>query len=189
MELGKRIKESRLAAGLSQRQLCGDVITRNMLSQIENGSARPSMDTLQFLASQLGKSVGYFLEEDTIQSPNPQVMADARDAYSQRKYDLVLQILERFQAPDPLFEQEQRYLAALASLAQAEAYMATADATAAVNLLENIHRGSIYYRADMEQKRRILLLQGYQILEEQASQKEDYKQAYFYACKLRDLAG
>ena len=43
MTLGEKIKQARQEAGLSQRQLCGDAITRNMLSQIENGSARPSM--------------------------------------------------------------------------------------------------------------------------------------------------
>lgn len=69
MELGARLKEARLEAGLSQRQLCGDVISRNMLSQIENGSARPSMDTLRYLASRLGKSIGYFLEEEAEMSP------------------------------------------------------------------------------------------------------------------------
>ena len=34
--LGQRLKEARIEAGLSQRQLCGDTITRNMLSQIES---------------------------------------------------------------------------------------------------------------------------------------------------------
>ena len=63
MTIGQRLKEARLAAGLSQRQLCGDTITRNMLSQIENGVARPSMDTLQTLAQRLGKPVSFFLED------------------------------------------------------------------------------------------------------------------------------
>ena len=31
MELGEKLKQARLALGLSQRQLCGDTITRNML--------------------------------------------------------------------------------------------------------------------------------------------------------------
>ena len=35
MELGQRIKQARLEAGLSQRQLCGQRLTRNMLSLIE----------------------------------------------------------------------------------------------------------------------------------------------------------
>ena len=68
MELGKRLKEVRLAQGLSQRQLCGDEITRNMLSQIENGSAKPSMDTLRYLANRLGKPISYFLGEETVTS-------------------------------------------------------------------------------------------------------------------------
>ena len=50
MDLGEKLKKVRLDAGLSQRQVCGERITRNMLSQIENGSARPSMDTLRYLA-------------------------------------------------------------------------------------------------------------------------------------------
>ena len=65
MPIGKRLKEARLAAGLSQRQLCGDTITRNMLSQIENGVARPSMDTLQVLAKRLDKPISFFLEEQS----------------------------------------------------------------------------------------------------------------------------
>lgn len=43
MELGEKLRLARLEAGLSQRALCGDEITRNMLSRIENGAARPSM--------------------------------------------------------------------------------------------------------------------------------------------------
>ena len=65
MTLGEKLKAARLEAGLSQRQLCGDVITRNMLSQIENGSARPSMDTLGYFAGKLGKPISWFLEEHT----------------------------------------------------------------------------------------------------------------------------
>lgn len=64
MDIGTRLKQARLEAGLSQRQLCGDTITRNMLSRIENGAARPSMDTLAVLAARLGKSVSWFLGEE-----------------------------------------------------------------------------------------------------------------------------
>ena len=65
MELGEKLKVARLEAGLSQRQLCGDTVTRNMLSQIESGKARPSMDTLVILANRLGRPVSWFLEEST----------------------------------------------------------------------------------------------------------------------------
>jgi len=72
MELGVRLKAARLEAGLSQRQLCGDTITRNMLSQIENGTARPSMDTLTVLAARLGKPLSWFLGEGESQSTKEQ---------------------------------------------------------------------------------------------------------------------
>lgn len=64
MELGEKIRKARLEAGLSQRQLCGEEITRNMLSLIEHGNAKPSVKTLSYLSRQLGKPISYFLEED-----------------------------------------------------------------------------------------------------------------------------
>ena len=66
MELGEKLKQARLEAGLSQRQLCGDTVTRNMLSLIENGTAQPSMDTLRQFAQRLGKPISYFLEEEIL---------------------------------------------------------------------------------------------------------------------------
>ena len=81
MELGEKLRQARLEAGLSQRQLCGEEITRNMLSQIEHGTARPSMKTLQYLAARLGKTVGYFLEEETVVSANQGLLLTARGQY------------------------------------------------------------------------------------------------------------
>ncbi len=68
MSLGEKLRLARQEAGLSQRALCGDAITRNMLSQIENGVAKPSMATLQYLAGRLQKPVSYFLEEFAAES-------------------------------------------------------------------------------------------------------------------------
>lgn len=69
MELGVRLREARHQAGMSQKQLCDGIVTRNMLSQIENGVARPSMDTLTRLARRLGKPVGWFLGEPEEENP------------------------------------------------------------------------------------------------------------------------
>ena len=74
MELGEKLRMARVEAGMSQRQLCGEEITRNMLSQIENGTAQPSVATLRFLAGRLGKPMGYFLEEEAVTSSNSAVM-------------------------------------------------------------------------------------------------------------------
>lgn len=63
MTLGEKLRKVRLERGLSQTQTAGDRITRNMLSQIENGQASPSMKTLEYLAETLGVSVGWLLED------------------------------------------------------------------------------------------------------------------------------
>lgn len=64
MTMGQRILQARLAAGLSQRELAGEEITRNMLSSLEHDAANPSVATLRYLARRLGKPVSYFLGED-----------------------------------------------------------------------------------------------------------------------------
>ena len=119
MELGEKLLEARKEAGLSQRQVCGDVITRNMLSRIEHGTVRPSMKTLQYLAQVLGKPVGYFLGE-RIASVNEEVMARARGCFAEGKYAQVLQELESYQGPDAL-DWERGLLGYLSCLMAAEA--------------------------------------------------------------------
>lgn len=136
MELGQRIKAARLEKGLSQRQLCGDRITRNMLSQIESGNARPSMATLQYLAGALGKSVSFFLEEDAVTSPNQQCMADARKAYAHGAYEAALAALDGFRTPDESFQQEHVLLQYLTLLALAEKAAGEGRFPYALRLLE-----------------------------------------------------
>lgn len=120
MELGQRLKQARLESGLSQRQLCGEEITRNMLSQIENGSARPSMQTLGYLAGRLGKPISYFLEEDAIRSPNQQQMFRARDAYGRGDFQGALKALLDYRAPDEIFDPERYLLESLCLMALAQ---------------------------------------------------------------------
>ena len=110
MDMGARLKEARLALGLSQKQVCGDRITRNMLSLIENGAATPSMDTLRYLAQQLDKPVSYFLQEET--SSNRRILNAAR----QQPPVLAAQTLEGYTAPDEDLDPEYYYLLALTSL-------------------------------------------------------------------------
>lgn len=158
MELGKRIKQARLDAGLSQRQLCGNHMTRNMLSLIENGSARPSMDTLQYLAGQLGKPISFFLEEQAVTSPNQAAMADARRYWKQGDAARVLKTLAEYRAPDNTFDDEQGLLSFLAHLRLAEQALQDDRTPYAQSLLD--HAGqlqSAYLTAELEQQRQLLL--------------------------------
>lgn len=110
MELGEKLRLTRLEAGLSQRALCGDEITRNMLSRIENGAARPSMKTLGCLAARLGKPVSYFLEEDTVCSPNQEIMAAVRQLFDGKDYAGAMRALAQYRAPDEIYDRERQLL-------------------------------------------------------------------------------
>ncbi len=62
--LGKKIKTLRLEQKMTQAELAGETITRNMLSQIENGVAQPSVSTIMDLAKKLNTPVEYFFSEN-----------------------------------------------------------------------------------------------------------------------------
>ena len=60
-KLGANIKAARLSLGLTQWELTGEDLTRNMLSRIENGAALPSLPTLCTIAEKLGMPPGALL--------------------------------------------------------------------------------------------------------------------------------
>lgn len=100
MELGEKILQARTVAGLSQRQLCGDMITRNMLSQIEHGTAQPSMKTLAYLAEKLGKPISYFLEDaqDSAALEDLAKLRQAEAALEEGRHRLAAELLEGVEA-------------------------------------------------------------------------------------------
>lgn len=157
MALGQRLKQARLEAGLSQRQLCGEVITRNMLSQIENGTAQPSMATLQYLASRLGKTVSFFLEEDTVTSPNQAVMAKAREHYRTGGAAAAARVLQEYRGPDGTFDEEYALLSCLCLMDLAEKALEEDKAPFAARLLEQAGETGGIYPALLERQRLLLL--------------------------------
>ena len=152
MDIGSKLRQARLDAGLSQRQLCGEVITRNMLSLIENGSARPSMDTLAYLAEQLGKPMSFFLGE---KSANAACLEKARQAYIQRRYADGETILKEYK-PDGMQDEEFGLLSLLILLKMAEEAL---DRPAyARELLERAAKVQTCYLTTELELRRLLLL-------------------------------
>jgi tetratricopeptide (TPR) repeat protein len=57
--LGPRLRELRLAAGLTQVQLAGDRFSKEYVSQIERGKTRPTDETVAWLAARLGVDPGF----------------------------------------------------------------------------------------------------------------------------------
>lgn len=157
MELGQRLKQARMEAGLSQRQLCGDTITRNMLSLIENGNAKPSMDTLKLLAARLGKPVSFFLEEESQASPNAAAMDAARKCFDSGDYAGALQAMEGYRQPDPLCDREKTLLEDLALLALAEQAIAEGRIPYARKLLEKTETNCGYCREAISRRHLLLL--------------------------------
>ena len=88
MNIGKKIRESRRAAGMTQAQLCANKITRNMLSAIENGRATPSFDTLLYLASSLNIPMAYLLDDSAdLQSIKKSSAIEAiKLSYKEKRY-------------------------------------------------------------------------------------------------------
>lgn len=198
MTVGEKLRQARLDAGLSQRELCGECITRNMLSQIENGVANPSMATLQYLAGALKKPVSYFLED---------LQEKLCDLHSplQTQYGLAQQWQEHPESAPELARQLPAWDGAL--LLRADAAISAGELHQAEMLLEvaQIHDAAAWYFV----KGRLLMAkkdfhraidcflqseQGqmcprtvYGELESCFREVGDYKAAYHYACKQREL--
>ncbi len=94
MTLGEKIKAARVERHMTQKDVVGDYITRNMLSKIENGSATPSVKTLEYLASALGLPAGYFMSETGGDELTPGKLVSARQRFREGEYEACLQVLE-----------------------------------------------------------------------------------------------
>lgn len=82
-QIGIRIKELRLALGLTQEEL-GDRcdLTKGYISQLENDLTSPSIDTLKSILDALGTSLYEFFREE----PEPQLVFTEQD-YFQKESD------------------------------------------------------------------------------------------------------
>lgn len=158
MDLGSKIKAARTEKGLSQRQLCGEHMTRNMLSQIENGSARPSMKTLGYLAQQLGKPVSYFLEEQSVVFPNQQSINEAKTALALGNLEKMRHALDDFREPDPQFFDERQLLEYYWHLKRATQALAENMTPYGVKLLYRaLELEGLYITAELRYRCRVLL--------------------------------
>ena len=119
MSVGSKIKDLRKAKGLTQSDLVGEGITRNMLSRIESGKALPSLPTLMFLAERLGVLPGYLLEEERslLDDKKALVLPKLKAAYGRSNYKEVIRLYERDLG---VFDDEIAYLLADSCLRYAE---------------------------------------------------------------------
>lgn len=91
-KLGRKIREARLAKRLTQSEVVGDFITRNMLSQIESGAATPSMKTLEYLSKVLSVPMSQLVPgDDPIET-----LTQAKTALTQGQAERALSLVGDF---------------------------------------------------------------------------------------------
>ena len=118
-ELGKRLKTARLSKKMTQSEVAGNFITRNMLSLIESGNATPSMKTLEYLSGVLDIPMDKLLAdswEESSEVPDFQTLRDAKKLLTDQKY---VQLLENVKA-EGIFKDELHAIRSIAHLKTAE---------------------------------------------------------------------
>jgi tetratricopeptide (TPR) repeat protein len=86
--LGDRVRQLRIAKGLTQTELAGDRFSKEYVSQIERGKTRPTEDTNEWLAARLGVDKS-FLETGVSSSERERVesvIARAEAALESNRY-------------------------------------------------------------------------------------------------------
>lgn len=141
MTLGQKIKEARLERNMTQKEVVGDYITRNMLSKIENDSATPSVKTLEYLASALGLPAGYFMSDTGGDELTPEAVDRARAAYRDRDYQTALELLDGVDIEGSGYADEVLLLKSYAAYALAKKKLEDGLSSMAQSLAED----AVYY--------------------------------------------
>jgi len=91
--LGPKIRSERKRLHLTQASLSDGIVTRNMLSRIENGNVLPSLNTLSLLAERLDVSIGYLLtdSDDGGEEKNRRLLMLAYEELEAGHYEISLE--------------------------------------------------------------------------------------------------
>ena len=93
--LGDRVRQLRVAKGLTQTELAGDRFSKEYLSQIERGKTRPTGETVEWIAARLGVDPS-FLETGVSSSEHERVdsvLSRAEASLEAHQYADVLPVL------------------------------------------------------------------------------------------------
>jgi tetratricopeptide (TPR) repeat protein len=92
--LGERVRQRRVALGLTQTDLAGARFSKEYISQIELGKTRPTPDTIEYLASRLSIDPGYLAHGvSTEDRARVEAMLARAEAHTQaREYESALEV-------------------------------------------------------------------------------------------------
>lgn len=137
-ELGRRIRNARIAAGMTQAQVAGGEVSPAYLSRIEDGSRRPEAGLLERMAARMGSSL-----EALLLNVGPSKIRELRLSIDHAELSLAggepKAALERIDAVlEQLTEPQLPELRAAALAVRAGALEATGDLNAAIIALEDM---------------------------------------------------
>src|SRR3954462_7496177 len=94
--LGERVRQLRVAAGLTQTDLAGDRFSKEYVSQIERGKTRPTRETVEWLAGRPGAHAAF---PEKAVSPDERsrveaMLARAEALANSHQYDEAIEELE-----------------------------------------------------------------------------------------------
>lgn len=180
IELGKKIRETRISKRMTQNDVVGTFITRNMLSQIENGTASPSIKTLEHIA----KALDIPLEQLVISESGDETetaageinirpsdtdcistLVKAKDKYLDKCYQDVIELMEPLAINDSPFYDEASALIAKSCYRLADAAFKSGNTSAANDFANRavLYAGNGIYSNDE------LMIKAYRIIKETAA--------------------
>lgn len=102
MSLGQKIRELRIAKGLTQSDLGSGLVTPSMISQIESDKANPSYKVLEAIAEKLETPLEHFLADIQTQLEQTSAHKVAKALLSSRNYERATGLLESLlEKPSP----------------------------------------------------------------------------------------
>src|SRR5919198_424287 len=106
--LGERLRQLRVAAGLTQTDLAGDRFSKEYVSQIERGKTRPTPDTIDWLAARLGVDAAFLATGVGTEIRNRvEARALSGEAWALQETGEIRQAIERLQLARELTEAPQ----------------------------------------------------------------------------------
>ena len=177
MTLGQKIRQTRQDRGLSQAQAAQGCVTRNMLSQIENDQAQPSMRTLEHLARVLDVSVGWLLSDEQTDAALDR-LRKAKACFKDGDHDAVLRLFAGDNAPA---DDETLLLCAVCAAQLAESAFLREDFAEAETLARQSldwNRKSLYESLDIELRALAVLARCALAAGAAESEIEDYRRYY-----------
>ncbi len=155
-KLGERIRARRLQLGLTQSELVGGDVTRNMLSRIENGAALPSLPTLITLAAGLQVPVGALIG-DADDFLDYQQTCELKRMLANKQYAQILEICADTNESE--VSDEMKSILCKARCARAEEFFQVGRLSDAMQLLDAAKSLAESCRYDLsEENKRIFLL-------------------------------